>query len=106
MHAVCIEIEAGEAAEALRLGDRIHDQRSVSIERRVAFLLDRAQGHQQRGDNAGALMQLLEAERESPEDMQRRQAAHRTVHSLVNRARPPITALAAELADRINAPLS
>ncbi len=105
MHAVCIEVEAGEAAEALRLGECIEHRRSVSIERRVAFLLDQARGYQQRGDNAGALLQLLEAEREAPEDMQHRQAAHRTVHSLIHRARPPIAAQAARLADRIHAPL-
>lgn len=106
MHAACIEVEAGEAAEALRLGERIQHRRSVSIERRVAFLLDQARGYQQRGDNAGALMQLLEAEREAPEDMQHRHAAHRTVHGLIHRARPPIASQAARLADRIHAPLT
>lgn len=46
------------------------------------------------------------AERQAPEDMQRRQAAHRIVHSVIRRARPPIAAQAAELADRIHAPLT
>jgi hypothetical protein len=76
MFAVSVEVEAGEAVEGLRLAERINHDRSPSIERRVAFLVDQAKGYEQRRDFTSALTLLTTAEHEAPEDMQYRLAAH------------------------------
>lgn len=101
MYAASIEFEAGEAAEGLRLAERIDHHRSPSIERRVAFLIEQAKGYEQRRDLAGALTLLTTAEREAPEDMRYRPAAHAVLHAVVRRGRQPIAAEASQLALRI-----
>src|SRR6202035_654209 len=72
MHAMSIEIEAGETTEALRLAEQIDHDRSPSIERRVAFLLEQAKGYEQRQDYASTLLLLQTANREAPEDVSHR----------------------------------
>ncbi|WP_083255106.1 helix-turn-helix domain-containing protein [Amycolatopsis orientalis] len=46
MYAVSLEVESGEAVEGLRLAQNVDHDRSPSIERRVAFLLDQAKHRQ------------------------------------------------------------
>jgi transcriptional regulator with XRE-family HTH domain len=98
MHAMSVEIEAGETAEALRLAEQINHGRSPSIERRVAFLLEQAKGYEQRRDYASTLLLLQTANREAPEDVTHRPAAHRLVNIVVHRARRGVAAEAARLA--------
>ncbi|GGU47116.1 helix-turn-helix domain-containing protein [Lentzea flava] len=105
MHAVSIEVEAGAAADGLRLAERIDHDRSPSIERRVAFLLDQAKGQVQRRDYGSALVMLSATEREAPEDLKHRPAAHRLLETLVQRARRSVATEAARLATRVGAPL-
>lgn len=90
MHAVSVEVEAGAAADGLRLAEQIRHDRSPSIERRVAFLLEQAKGHTQRRDYGSALVLLTAAEREAPQDVQHRPAARALLHTLVQRGRRPI----------------
>ncbi len=66
MHAVSIEVEACAAADGLRLAEQIDHDRSPSIQRRVAFLLDQAKGQVQRRDYGSALVMLSATEREAP----------------------------------------
>lgn len=105
MHAVSIEVEAGAAADGLRLAERIEHDRSPSIERRVAFLLDQAKGQVQRRDYGSALVMLSATEREAPEDLKHRPAAHQLLETLVQRARRSVATEAARLATRVGAPL-
>lgn len=105
MHAVSVEVEAGAAADGLRLAERIDHDRSPSIERRVAFLLDQAKGQVQRRDYGSALVMLSATEREAPEDLRHRPAAHQLLGTLVQRARRSVATEAARLATRVGAPL-
>ncbi|MCP2247695.1 helix-turn-helix domain-containing protein [Lentzea aerocolonigenes] len=105
MHAVSVEVEAGAAADGLRLAERIDHDRSPSIERRVAFLLDQAKGQVQRRDHGSALVMLSATEREAPEDLKHRPAAHKLLETLVQRARRSVATEAARLATRVGAPL-
>lgn len=105
MHAVSVEVEAGAAADGLRLAERIDHDRSPSIERRVAFLLDQAKGQVQRRDYGSALVMLSATEREAPEDLKHRPAAHKLLETLVQRARRSVATEAARLATRVGAPL-
>ncbi|WP_216213052.1 helix-turn-helix domain-containing protein [Amycolatopsis aidingensis] len=105
MYAVTIEVESGEAVEGLRLAERINHDRSPSIERRVAFLLDQAKGYQQRRDYASALLLLNTAEREAPEDVRFRPAAHVLLRTVVERGRRSVSLEASRLASRVGLPL-
>ncbi|WP_158839457.1 helix-turn-helix domain-containing protein [Saccharothrix deserti] len=105
MFAVSVAVETGATAEGLRLAERIDHERSPSIERRVAFLLDQAKGYQQRRDYAGALMMLSAAEREAPEDVRHRPAARAVLHTLVQRGRRSVSSEAARLAIRVGVPV-
>jgi transcriptional regulator with XRE-family HTH domain len=105
MYAVSIEFESGEAVEGLRLAERVDHDRSPSIERRVAFLLDQAKGHEQRRDFASALTLLTAAEREAPEDMRYRPAAHTVLRTVAQRGRRHVAAEASQLAVRIGLPV-
>jgi hypothetical protein len=105
MYAVSIEVEAGEAVEGLRLASHVEHDRSPSIERRVAFLIDQAKGYEQRRDFASAFTLLAAAEREAPEDMQYRTGAHTVLRAVVQRGRRPIAAEASQLALRIGLPV-
>lgn len=106
MYAVTLEIEAGEAAEGLRLAEHIEPKHSPSIERRVAFLLDQAKGYEQRRDYATALLLLHTTEREAPEDMQHRPAAHTILRTIITRGRRSVAAEATQMADRVGLSLN
>jgi transcriptional regulator with XRE-family HTH domain len=101
VHAVSIEMEAGEASEALRLADNIDVSGCPSIERRLSFALDMARCYDQRHDEAGVQLYLLSAEQESPEDLQYNLLARDLVRGLLRRARPSLAPKVRDLAERI-----
>ena len=101
LHEISLEMEAGEAAEALRLADRVDPSQSPSIERRVTFLLELARCYDQRREDPAVLLHLLSAEREAPEDLRFNVIARELVRGLVKRARPSYAAEARGLATRI-----
>lgn len=101
MHAVSVEVEAGDAAEALRLADRVGYDRSPSIERRVAFLLEQAKGYEQRRDYANTLVLLQTASREAPEDVAQRPTARKLLETVIQRGRRSVAAGAVQLADHV-----
>ncbi|MEV0702681.1 helix-turn-helix transcriptional regulator [Saccharopolyspora sp. NPDC050389] len=106
MHAVSIEVEAGETSQACHLAEEIEHERSPSIERRVAFLLEQARSYQQRKDYGSALVLLHSAEREAPEDVAYRPLAHDILRSVVQRGSRTTAKEAAHLADRLSVPVS
>lgn len=105
MHAVSVEVESGEAVEGLRLAEHIEHDRSPSIERRVAFLLEQAKGYRQRRDYASALLLLQTAETEAPEDIRHRPAAHDLLRTVAERGRRSVSLEASRLAARVGLPL-
>ena len=105
MHAAGIELVAGQAVEGLHIAERVDHRAAPSIERRIAFLLDQAQGWQQRHDNAQVLLLLLEAERESPEDMLFRPTSRELIQYLVKRGRRSVAEQAAQMATRLGLPV-
>jgi transcriptional regulator with XRE-family HTH domain len=100
-HAVSVEMETGEASEALRLADDIDVSRSPSIERRVTLALDLARCYDQRHDDAGVLLYLQSAEQESSEDLRYNLLARELVRGLLRRARPSLAPKVRDLAGRI-----
>jgi tetratricopeptide (TPR) repeat protein len=101
LHAVSLEMEAGEATEALRLADAVDASHSPSIERRATFRLEVARCYDQRREDPAVLLHLLGAEHEAPEDMRYNVLARDLVRGLVKRARPSYAAEARGLAARI-----
>jgi transcriptional regulator with XRE-family HTH domain len=101
LHAVSVEMEAGEAAEALRLADDVDVARCPSIERRATFALEVARCYDLRHEDPGVLLHLLAAEREAPEDMRHNVLARDLVRGLLRRARPSLAPQIRELAERI-----
>ncbi|WP_067479465.1 hypothetical protein [Actinomadura hibisca] len=96
LHAMAVEMEAGETAEALRLADEIAITRCSSVERRASFRLELARGCEQRRDDHGVLLHLLEVERQAPEDMSynprcARSSTAVTLHSSVPALRAALT---------------
>jgi transcriptional regulator with XRE-family HTH domain len=106
MHAVSIEVEAGETSQACHLAEDIEHERSPSIERRVAFLLEQARSYQQRKDYGSALVLLNSAEREAPEDVAYRPLARRILREIIQRAGRNTAKEAARLADKLAVPVS
>lgn len=101
LHAVSLEMEAGETSEALRLADGVDPSRSPSIERRLTFQLEVARCYDQRRDDPAVLLHLLRAEQEAPEDLRYNVLARELVRGLVKRARPSYAAEARGLAARV-----
>ncbi|WP_344854104.1 hypothetical protein [Amycolatopsis ultiminotia] len=104
MYAVSIEVESGEAVEGLRLAAKVDHERSPSIERRVAFLLEQSKGYLQRREYKEALNLLEAAETDAQEDVRFRPAAHALVRSPMERGRRSEAHEAARLATRIGLP--
>lgn len=102
LHAVSIEMETGEASEALRLADDIDVSSCPSVERRATFALDLARCYDQRHDDAGVLLYLLSAEQESSEDLRYNLLARDLVRGLLRRARPSLAPKIRDLAQRID----
>ena len=98
---VAIQVEAGEASEALRYADDLDLHSLGSVERRASHLLSLARCHEYRHDDAAILLTLLRLEREAPEDVRYRGPARDLVRGLLNRARPTFAPDVRELAGRI-----
>lgn len=101
LHAVSVEMEMGEAAEALRLADDIDVSATPSLERKTTFALEVARCYEQRRDDPGVFLHLVNAEASGPEDMRYNSLARDLVHGLLRRARPTYAAQVRALAGRI-----
>ena len=102
LHAVSVEMEMGEAGEALRLADDIDISRSPSLERKTTFALEVARCYEQKRDDPGVFLHLVNAETSGPEDMRYNTLARDLVHGLLKRARPTYAAQVRALAERID----
>jgi len=101
LHAVSVEMEMGEAGEALRLADDIDVSGSPSLERQTTFALEVARCYEQKRDDPGVFLHLVNAEASGPEDMRYNTLARDLVHGLLKRARPTYAPQVHALARRI-----
>ena len=101
LHAVSIEMEAGEAGEALHDADLIDTSQLPSLERTFTFLLEVARCHDLRREDPAVLLHLLQAEDAAPEDLARAPMARDMVVTLMRRARPMQARQAEALAERM-----
>jgi transcriptional regulator with XRE-family HTH domain len=103
LHRLSIEMEAGEAGEALRIADGIDTSALPSRERRFTFGLEVARCYDQRREDAAVLVHLLELEQLAPEDLAHSPEARAVVLGLLHRVRPTYRRQVADLAQRIGA---
>ncbi len=101
LHAMSLEMETGEAAQALRLADDIDASVLPSLERRTTFALEVARCYEQRRDDPGVLVHLTNAESTGPEDMRYNVMARELVQGLLKRARPTYAPQVRALAERV-----
>ncbi|MEU9379989.1 helix-turn-helix transcriptional regulator [Streptomyces sp. NPDC048279] len=101
LHALSIDMEAGETGEALHTADAIDTAPLPSLEREFTFGLEVAACHSQRRDDAAALLALLGLEALAPEDLARAPLARQLVLTVIRRARAMHARQAEQLAGRI-----
>lgn len=98
---VCVELEAGEFAEALRRADEVDTSNIPSIGRRTTHLYQIAECYQRRKNDAAVFVHLTMAEAICPQDFRYRPDVRGMVATLVKRAKPSYAAEVRELAARI-----
>ncbi|MEW2165867.1 helix-turn-helix transcriptional regulator [Streptomyces sp. NPDC007084] len=101
LHALSIEMAAGETGEALRTADAVDISGLPSLEREFTFGLEVAACHGQRRDDAAALLSLLGLEAIAPEDLARTPLARQLVLTVIRRARAMHARQAEQLAVRM-----
>ncbi|MET9077023.1 helix-turn-helix transcriptional regulator [Streptomyces sp. NPDC004232] len=101
LHALSIEMLAGESAEGLRLADEVDISRLPSRERQFTFTLELARCYDLRRDDAAVLVHLLDLEKLSPQDMVRSKLATDMVLGLLDRVRPTYRRQVLGLAERL-----
>ena len=98
LHAVGVEMEAGETAEAMRIAEEIDVSGSPSMERRTTFYLQLATCYDQRRDDMGVLVHLQGAQETGPEDLRFNSVSRELVRGLLKRSRSSIAPQARRLA--------
>ncbi|MEV1083495.1 helix-turn-helix transcriptional regulator [Streptomyces sp. NPDC050211] len=101
MHAMSIEMLAGEASEGLRVADQIDTHGLPSRERRFTFGLELARCHDLRREDAAVLVHLLDLEEIAPEDLARNPLAHNMILDLQKRVRPTFRRQVNDLVQRL-----
>jgi transcriptional regulator with XRE-family HTH domain len=101
LHAVSIDMEAGEAGEALRTADAIDTSGLPSVERAFTFTLEVARCYELRREDAAVMLHLLQLEGLSPEDLVRTPMARNMVLTVIRRARTMHAKQAKQLAERV-----
>ncbi len=102
LHAVSIELEAGDASEALRIADQLDACECPSVERHYTFALHLARAYELRREDTGTLLHLLNAERVAPEDFSHDTNAREMVGRLLQSSRSANRGQAAMLAERLH----
>jgi transcriptional regulator with XRE-family HTH domain len=101
LHALSIEMLAGEGAEGLRLADEVDISHLPSRERQFTFTLELARCYDLRRDDAAVLVHLLDLEKLSGQDMARSTLAADMVMGLLQRVRPTYRRQVVGLAERL-----
>jgi transcriptional regulator with XRE-family HTH domain len=100
LHAVSVEVELGNAGEALRLAEDV-DTEILSPERRSSFRLSLALANVQRRQASEAIRHLTQAEEETPEQIHRNPKARQIVLDLLRHQRGDVEGLT-DLASRMD----
>ncbi|MFJ4684002.1 helix-turn-helix domain-containing protein [Streptomyces sp. NPDC088789] len=98
LHALSIDMEAGDTAEALHTADAIDTSGLPSMERAFTFGLEVAACHSRRRDDAAALLALLPLKEDAPEDLARTPLAQQIIMTIIRRARAMHARQAEEMA--------
>ncbi|MEU4090382.1 helix-turn-helix domain-containing protein [Streptomyces aureus] len=101
LHAISLEMLAGDAAEGLRLADRVDIGQLRSRERQFTHQLELASCHALRRDDAAVLVHLLDLEELAPEDLARSPLARDTILQLQQRIRPVFRRQVSGLVERL-----
>lgn len=101
MHAMSIEMLAGEAAEGLRVADKIDTTVLPSRERQFTFGLELARCYDLRREDAAVLVHLLHLEEVAPEDLARSPLARDMIFGLRKRVRSTFCRQVDDLAGRL-----
>lgn len=101
LHEVSIELEAGEAAEALRVADAVNTSALPSAERAFTHTLEVARCYDLRREDGSVLLHLLELEPLAPEDLAHSEMARGLIFGLMRRARAMHARRAEALAGRL-----
>lgn len=101
LHAMSIEMLAGEASEGLRLADTIDTRVLPSLERQFTFGLELARCYDLRREDAAVLVHLLDLEETAPEDLARSPLARDMILGLQRRVRPTFRRQVDGLAERL-----
>ncbi|WP_405627049.1 transcriptional regulator [Streptomyces sp. NBC_01396] len=101
LHAMSIEMLAGEATEGLHLADQVNTSRLPSRERQFTFGLEVARCHDLRREDAAVLVHLLSLEDLAPEDFARSLLVRDIVLGLQKRVRPVFRSQVTGLAERL-----
>ncbi|MFC4463952.1 helix-turn-helix domain-containing protein [Streptomyces xiangluensis] len=102
MHAMSIEMLAGEASEGLRVADQVDTGQLPSRERRFTFGLELARCYDLRREDAATLVHLLDLEDVAPEDLARSPLARKMILDLQGRVRPTFRRQVTALAERLH----
>ncbi|MFD0445422.1 transcriptional regulator [Streptomyces indonesiensis] len=101
LHEVSIEMEAGDASEALKMADDVDASDLPSMERSFTFNLEVARCHHLRREDAAVLLSLLELEGLAPEDLARTPLARKLMLTVIRRGRATHARQAEKLAERV-----
>lgn len=101
LHAMSIEMLAGQALEGLRVADQVDITLLASRERQFTFGLEVARCHDLRREDAAVLVHLLGLEELAPEDLARNPLALDIVLGLHKRVRPTFRTQVTGLAERL-----
>ncbi|MEE1829710.1 helix-turn-helix domain-containing protein [Streptomyces sp. SP17KL33] len=101
LHAMSIEMLAGEASEGLRVADRVDTTQLPSLERQFTFGLEMARCYDLRRDDAAVLVHLLSLEELAPEDLARSPLARDMILGLQQRVRPTFRRQVTGIAERL-----
>jgi transcriptional regulator with XRE-family HTH domain len=88
LHSISLETAAGQARDALRLGDAFDPSPLRSVGRRCTYHVELARCYDQQREDLAALYHLQMARREAPEELRYSLFARDLVRSLTKRARP------------------
>lgn len=102
LHALSVEMTAGDAVEGLHMADRIDVSALPSRERKFTFGLEVARCYDLRRDDAAVLVHLLELEQLAPEDLERSALGRQLVVDLLHRVRPTYRRQATGIAERLH----
>ncbi|WP_262705262.1 MULTISPECIES: helix-turn-helix domain-containing protein [Streptomyces] len=101
LHEVSVEMEAGDASEALQMADAVDASDLPSMERSFTFHLEVARCHHLRREDAAVLLSLLELEDLAPEDLARTPPARELMLAVIRRGRATHARQAERLAERV-----